>query len=136
MADPKRKKDTELPMELPRDIAPLSQQGRDFRLRLPPDLSEEIEKESVESGLPQNRIIINRLARFAHDSKAARMDDLINHMETLLAKYGTRITDLDLAESLLSTVDEALDAKPNELQAKMDKVRVIRRAMRALERKR
>jgi hypothetical protein len=134
MAITKRKKDAELPMDPPRSVAYLSsQQGRDFRLRLPPDLSEEIEKESVESGVPQNRIIINRLARFAHDSKAATMDSMIGHMETLLARYGAQMHGVELGRELLQAVDQILDAKPNEVQARVEGLRVVRRAMRGIE---
>jgi hypothetical protein len=131
-----RKKETvarELPMNLPKEVVPLSQQGRDFRLRLPPDLSEEIEKESFDTGVPQNRIIINRLSRFGQNDRTVTLDGLINHMETLLAGYGTRLNNVELGEELLQAVDEALAAKPNEIQAKLDKVRLARRGMQAIE---
>jgi len=135
LPDMAKKKETaarELPMELPR-VGHISQQGRDFRLRLPPDLSEEIEKESVNTGLPQNRIIINRLARFGQADKTATMDGLIGHMETLLARYGAQQSGVELSKDLLRAVDDILAAKPNELQARVEGLRVVRRAMREIE---
>jgi hypothetical protein len=112
---------------------PRAAQVREYRLRLPADVSEEIEKESLDTGLPQNRIIINRLARFGPNDKMATMDGLIGHMETLLAGYGSRLSGVELGEELLQAVDQILDAKPNELQARVDKLRVVRRAVRGIE---
>jgi hypothetical protein len=121
------------PMDMPR-VAHFSEQGRDFRLRLPRDLSDEIEKESAVSGIPQNRIIINRLAAFGQNNKAASMDSLLNHLETLLARYGTRLNSVELAEDLARAANEVVNAKAAELPAKVDKLRVILRAMQEMER--
>ena len=44
------------------------------------------------------------------------------------------IDSLLLGKQLLQAVDEILAAKPNKLQARVEKLRVSRRAMRELER--
>jgi hypothetical protein len=134
MATPKRKKAQEkLPMELPR-IPRGSEYAREFRLRLPPDLSGRIEKEAYDTGKPQNRVIIDMLARVTQADESTSIASSARHLETLLAKYSAQQSSVELSKDLLRAVDEILDAKPHEVQARVEGLRVVRRAMREIER--
>jgi hypothetical protein len=53
----------------------------------------------------------------------------VGHIDNLLARYGTRITWLDLSEQLLSAVDGVLHAQGGAQQAAIDKLRIVRNAM-------
>ena len=55
-------------------------------------------------------------------------------MENILARYGSRVTLADLGEPLLRAVDDVLAAKTDgELQARLDKLRVLRTDMLKFE---
>ena len=45
--------------------------GREFKVILPPDISEWIEREAREEGRPQSRIIINHLSRVPYLDRQA-----------------------------------------------------------------
>jgi hypothetical protein len=110
--------------------------GREFKVILPPDISEWIEREAREEGRPQSRIIINHLSRVPYLDRQAKLGELIRDMETTLAKYGSRITQIELNEALLRALDEALAAGSEaQRQPPLDRLRVIRRAMLETERK-
>ena len=110
--------------------------GREFKVILPPDISEWIEREAREEGRPQSRIIINHLSRVPYLDRQAKLGELIRDMETTLAKYGSRITQIELNEALLRALDQALAAGSEaQRQPPLDRLRVIRRAMLETERK-
>jgi hypothetical protein len=133
MATAKRKRVQEkLPMELPRNLRAF-EHGRMFRLRLPPDLSADIEKEAYDTGLPQNRIILNRLAREMQNDATVTQASLNAHMADLLARYGARISSLEYGEDLLQAAEGVVNATTAELQAKVDKLRVALRAVRSIK---
>jgi hypothetical protein len=139
MATTKRKKENAklLPMELPRAPRNLRafEQGRMFRLRLPPDLSEDIEKEAVASGKPQNRIIMDRLAREMSNNATVTQASLNAHMADLLARYGARISSLEYGEDLIAAAEAVVNAEPGALAAKVDKLRIALRAVRSIKQK-
>jgi hypothetical protein len=57
-------------------------------------------------------------------------------MESVLARYGSRITVTELSEALLLAVDEALAAETDaQLQLQLERLRVIRRTMLESERR-
>jgi len=105
----------------------------ELRLRLPPDLAFEIGKEAELSGVPMNRVIVEALVRERHLGDVKTMDNLIGDVTVLLSRYGRRIKGIDLAEDLLRAVDDALAAEPADVPAKLDALRVIRRAMQEME---
>ncbi|MCA1390767.1 hypothetical protein I6F20_17005 [Bradyrhizobium sp. IC3123] len=89
-----------------------------------------IDVKTKETGWPINRVVINELAAFPNLEEQAKLGSLIRDMEVILARYGSRITLADLGEPLLRAVDELLAAKTDgELQARLDKLRVLRAAM-------
>jgi hypothetical protein len=115
---------------------------REYKVRLPFDLAEEIEYESGHSGIPQNRIIVDRLNREKAANDIRTMNDLIEKLilaggdlNILIARYGSRMDSIDLGEELPEVIDEVLNAKPAELPAKLDKLRLVRSKMRNIERK-
>jgi hypothetical protein len=115
-------------------VIPAYERGREFKLRLPPDVSERIEAKAKAEGRPQNRIIINELAAYPMLERQRTFGQLIDEMEIVLARYGSRITLADLGEPVLRAVDEVLEAKTDaELQPKLDKLRVLRSTMLKLE---
>jgi hypothetical protein len=132
----KRKKaQPELSMELPR-IPHGSQHARELRVRLPGDLASRIEKESHDSGRSQTRIVIDMLARVAQADESSSIASSARHLETILERYGTRLNDVILAETLLAAVDAVVNAPAAELQSKVDRLRIERRAMLEIERAR
>jgi hypothetical protein len=108
--------------------------GREFKLRLPPDVSERVEAKAKAEGRPQNRIIINELAAFPDLERLRRFGELVGDMEDVLARYSSRIVLADLSEALVRAVDDVLKAEPYELQARLDRLRVARNAMLKTER--
>ena len=105
-------------------------------LRLPTDVVERIEAKAKGEGRPFNRILVDELALFPHLDRQARLGELVRDMESVLARYGSRITMTELNEALLHAVDEALAAETDaELQPQLERLRVIRRTMLESERR-
>ena len=107
-----------------------SEPGRTKRvyLRLPTEVCMRIEAKAKREGRPFNRILINELALFPHLDRQARLGELVRDMETVLARYESRITVTEFGEDLLHAVDEALAARTDgQLQQQLDRLRVIRR---------
>ena len=61
-------------------------------LRLPTDVFERIEAKAKVSRRPFHRIIVDELTLFPHLDRQARFGKLVRDMETLLARYGSRLT--------------------------------------------
>jgi Arc-like DNA binding dprotein len=111
-------------------IVPAYERGREFKLRLPPDVSERIEKKAEQEGRPQNRVIINELADYPDLLKYRDFAYYVTEMRNVLAAYGSRITLADLGESLVQAVDSVLSAQTDgELHSRLDRLRVLRAAM-------
>ena len=104
-------------------------------MRLPTDIFERIEARAKGEGRPFHRVIVDELALFPHLDRQARFGELVRDMETVLARYGSRITVTEVNEALLLAVDEALAARDDQLQAQLDRLRVIRRTMLEGERR-
>jgi hypothetical protein len=112
--------------------------GRTHRvyLRLPTDVIERIEAKAKGEGRPFNRILVSELALFPHLDRQARLGELVRDMESVFARYGSRITPIELNEALLHAVDEALAASTDaQLQLQLQRLRVIRRDMLESERR-
>ncbi|MGV7215039.1 hypothetical protein [Bradyrhizobium sp. UFLA05-112] len=108
--------------------------AREFKLRLPPDLSEWVERKALITGQTQSRVMVNGLASLDHLEKVQDFGELLEHFRTTLAKYSARIVVADLSDDLLRAVDAVLEATDGELQARLDKLRVIRGDMQKHER--
>jgi hypothetical protein len=113
---------------------PAYKRGREFKVILPPDVSERIERRAREEGKPQSRIIVDDLSRIPFLESQAQFGKLVKAMETVLARYGSRIVTADLETQLLRAIDRLLEAKPGEVQARLDGLRVLRAAMASRER--
>jgi hypothetical protein len=102
---------------------------------LPTDVFDRVEAKAKEEGRPLHRILVEELSLFPHLDRQARLGELVREMETVLARYGSRLTVTELDEKLLHAVDKALAARTDGLlQQQLDRLRVIRRTM--LENKR
>jgi hypothetical protein len=127
---PRRKKQT--------STTPAFKRGREFKVILPEDISEWIEKQAKDEGRPQSRIIINHLSRIPDLEEQAKLGTLVRAMEIVLARYGSRITVADLTDNLLLTLREMVKADDadnvGEVRAKVAKVRVILDLMEKHER--
>ena len=116
-------------------MAPRKQRGsagnvREYKLRLPLDISKRIEAKAKKEQRPQNRIIINELAAFPDlEQGGGKLAENISTMGDVLARYSARIVMHDLSDQLLQALDTALAAQGSAQQAALDKVRVIRSAM-------
>jgi hypothetical protein len=105
-------------------------------LRLPAEVVERIQAKAKDEGRPFNRILVNELALFPHLDRQARLGELVRDMESVLARYWSRITATELNEALLHAVDEALAAETGaQLQPQLERLRVIRRTMLENERR-
>jgi hypothetical protein len=121
---------------MPRDRKP-PEPGRTNRvyMRLPTDVFERIEAKAKREGRPFHRIIVDELALFPHLDQQARLGELVRDMETVLARYGARITVTEVNVGLLHAVDQALAARTDgQLQRQLDRLRVIRHSMLESER--
>jgi hypothetical protein len=65
--------------------------------------------------------------------RAAKLEDLIRQLETVILRHSARITWLDLSHELLAAVDGVLAAEGAELHAAVDKLRIVRRAITLTE---
>jgi hypothetical protein len=110
---------------------PAYKRGREFKVILPPDLSERIERQAQEEGRPQSRVIVNDLAAIPWLRSQAALAETVRDMQVILARYGSRLTLSDVNDELMAAIDELLAAQGDaELQARVDKVRVVRSAMK------
>lgn len=110
--------------------APAFKRGREFKVILPEDISKWIEQQAEDEGRPQSRIIINHLSRIPDLEKRGRLDDLIGHLEVIVARESARITIADLSDELLRAIDGLLEAtNDSDLRARTENLRVIRAAM-------
>jgi hypothetical protein len=116
-----------------RKRATTTKEARDFKIRLPEDIRDRVEAKAETTGWPMNRVIINELADYPRLEKFGELADQIGHLGNLLARYGARIEWLDLSEQLLAALDAGLNAEGTAQQAALDKVRVLRNAMRDRE---
>jgi hypothetical protein len=106
---------------------------RVYKLRLPRDIAERIEKKAADEQRPVNRIIINELADVPRLEQAAKFDDLIRQLETVIWRHGARIAWLDLTHDLLDAVDGVVNAEGAAIYGAIDKLRIVRRAIELTE---
>jgi len=104
---------------------------REFKVRLPADISDRIEAKAEQKHQSQSRVIINELAAFPDLERNFNYANLVEEMRIILAKQGARITDLELSEQLLSAVDAVLKTEGGA--ASLDALRVARSAMLKLK---
>ena len=110
---------------------PESGQTRLVHLRLPQDIVERIDAEAKRQGRPFNRIVINELSLVPWWKEQAKLGQLVQNMEVVLAKYGARVDVANIGQELLMAIDDALAAETDsQLQSRLDKVRVLRTSMR------
>jgi hypothetical protein len=105
-------------------------QVREYKIRLPLDISERIEAKAKKEQRPQNRIIINELAAFPTLEQHGELAKHVGEMGNMIARYGARIEWHDLSDELLKGVDAVLKAEGGAVHAAIDRLRVVRNAMR------
>jgi hypothetical protein len=110
---------------------------REFKLRLPPDVSQRIEAKAKAEGRPQNRVIINELANIPYLEGRRDFEDAVEDMKIVLARYSTRIVVADLSDDLLRTLHEVLKADEmnniGELRARLQRLRVLLTQLKKIE---
>jgi hypothetical protein len=110
-------------------------EGHPVHLRLPADVFRLVEARAAKEQWPLNRVIINLLASIPHLETARTQEQVLQDMQIVLARYGSRITSADLSAPLLRAVDDVLAANTDgELQARLDRLRVLRADMLKHER--
>ena len=97
-------------MAPPRRKRPSPGQYRDYKIRLPEDVAERIEKKAKAEERPHNRIIINELAAVPLMVPVGNLAKHVSDMGMVLARYGARITALEVSDDLLAAVDAVLKA--------------------------
>jgi hypothetical protein len=115
-------------------VIPAYERGREFKLRLPPDVSELIEQRAKATGLPQNRVIINGLASLDYLEKLREFGEVLEDLKMWNARQSARIVWLDLSDDLLNAVDAVLKSQGGAREAAIDQLEVIRTAMLKQER--
>src|SRR5262245_55790053 len=102
--------------------------AREYKLRLPPALSERIEKLAATEGKPQSRIIIDDLESIPYLRSRAHFEDLVKDMEYTLSLYSSRVISVVVSEELLNMAKQAVQANRagniGELRRLMDKLTV------------
>jgi hypothetical protein len=110
-------------------------EGHPLHIKLPQDVMKLVEAKATKEQWPLNRAIINLLASIPHLETARRQEVVLHDMEILLARHGSRMTSVELSAPLLRAVDDVLAAKADgELQAGLDRLRVLRSTMLKHER--
>jgi hypothetical protein len=122
-----------LKMAPPRKKSPTPGQGREYKIRLPPDVADRIEARAKEQGRPQNRVIINELAAIPDREQTGKLATMVRDMEVVLARYAAQITSHDLSDQLLDAVDAVLNAEGSSLTAAVERLRVVRAGMLAYD---
>jgi hypothetical protein len=107
-----------------------AQKGLEFKIRLPVDVAERIRTKAEKEGRAQNKIIVAELSDYPRLKDSGALTEKIRDMDVLLARYGSRITGIELSESLLAAIDLVLKAESFDvLQAAVDRLRVEHRRM-------
>jgi hypothetical protein len=97
---------------------------------LPTDVFVRIEAKAKEERRPFHRILVEELSLFPHLDQQARLGELVTEIETVLARYGSRLTVTEFNEALIDVVDEVLAARTDgQLQQQLDRLRMIRSTM-------
>lgn len=124
-----------MPARQRKKAVPAYKRGREFKVILPPDISERIEREALEEGRPQSRIIINHLSRIPYLEMQRGFDETLGDMKAVLARYGARAAMGELSEAIKRALDEAA-AAPTAAQreACFDSLLVLHRALAKHER--
>src|SRR5262245_5510068 len=121
-------------MAPPRKKSQMPGQGREYKIRLPEDVARRIEVKATHEGRPQNRVIVNELASIPHLEQTSKLAELVRDLEVVVARYAAQIDSHDVSDRLLSAVDAVLKAEGGALQAAVEKLRVVRAEMSALDR--
>jgi hypothetical protein len=108
---------------------PAFQMAREYKLRLPPDVSAWVEQRAKDTGWPQNRVIINGLASLDYLEKLRGIGELYEEMKVWNARQSARIAWLDLSDELLKAVDAVLKSQGAAREAAIDQLSVTRTAM-------
>ena len=108
---------------------PAFQMAREFKLRLPPDVSAWVAQRAKDTGWPQNRVIINGLASLDYLEKLRDIGALYEDMKVWNARQSARVSWLELSEELLNAVDAVLKSQGAAREAAIDQLSVIRTAM-------
>lgn len=115
---------------------PAYKRGREFKVILPPDVSERIERQARDEGKPQSRIIIGDLSRIPYLEAQAQLGTLVRDMELLLLRQEARTTTAELTDDLLRTLRDMVkaddDGNITVLRAKVAKTRAILATMEML----
>jgi CBS domain-containing protein len=117
----------------PTEMAPrkrrAASQHRQFKIRLPGDITARIEAKAQAEGRPQNRVIINELAAFPALEKQRKLAELVDEFELLTLRHEARLGKVELQEDLFGALHEVLQADDannvGEVRAGLSKVRVI-----------
>jgi hypothetical protein len=118
-----------LPRRKKKAATPAFQMAREYKLRLPPDVSKWVEQRAKDTGWPQNRVIINGLASLDHLEKIRDFGEVLEDMKVWSARQGARVAWHDLSDELLNVVDAVLKAEGSAREAAIDKLSVVRSAM-------
>jgi hypothetical protein len=113
----------------PRRKKTASAMAREFKLRLPDDVSERIIAKAEKTGWPQNRVIINELADYPRLEEIGALADHVGEMGNTLARYRSEIIMHKLSGDLLDAIDALLKAEGDAVRAAIERVRVERNAM-------
>jgi hypothetical protein len=109
-------------------------EGHKVAVRLSEEIFFRLDAKAKSEGRPLSRIISDDLARVPWLEAQTQLGKLITIMERILLHHGTRLTTVTLETELLRSVDRLLEAKPGEVQARIDGLKLLRAAMANRER--
>jgi HEAT repeat protein len=113
----------------PQTAKTASPRAREYKVRLPTDIGDRIEAKAKAEGWPQNRTVINLLAKYFDLEKIGTLADQLGHLENMLLKYGSRIAWQEMVEEYDACVDEVLKTQGAAQQVAIDKLRAVRKGM-------
>jgi hypothetical protein len=107
--------------------------AREYKVRLTEDVAHWIEERALDERRPQNRVIIDCLARYPNLERHPGFREMMGDMEIILSRYSARIVTADLTDELMGTLREMVKADDDNnigvLRAKVAKVRTILNVM-------
>ena len=110
-------------------------EGHKVHLRLPADVFRLVEARAAKEHLAVKSGDYQFAGEHPHLETARTQEQVLQDMQIVLARYGSRITSANLSAPLLRAVDDVLAANTDgELQARLDRLRVLRADMLKHER--
>jgi len=109
--------------------SPAPPRAREYKVRLPADLADRVEARAKAETWPQNRTVINLLARYFDLENIGTLVEHLGHLDNMILKYSSRIEWQELTEEFLQIANEVVTTKGAAREVAIDKLNAALKAM-------